>query len=147
MIRSMSSALALSLVIAHASRDAHAQWVTPAVDAPGVEQHIFQSAAADTAVSYHIFLPPEYDESDCRRFPVLYWLHGANAGVQGIVPLSGFFRTAMADGLIPPMLVVFPNGLAYSMWSDSVHGSVPMESIVIGELLPEIDGRFRKVPG
>ena len=44
---------------------------------------------------------------------------------------------------MPPVLVVFPNGLASSMWCDSKDGAVPMETIVIQELLPHIDTTFR----
>jgi S-formylglutathione hydrolase FrmB len=43
------------------------------------------------------------------------------------------------------MLVIFPNGLASSMWCDSKDGAVPMETIVIKELLPLIDATFRTI--
>ena len=140
-----SMAIVNSLFIAACAPSlAIAQWVTPAVDAPGVEQHTFESAAAGTTVSYHIYIPLEYATSSCR-LPVLYWLHGLGGGVNGIAPLRDLFDNAIAMGQIPPMLVVFPNGLSFSMWSDSVNGNVPMESVVIDELIPEVDSRFRTV--
>lgn len=41
------------------------------------------------------------------------------------------------------MLIVFANGLASSMWCNSKNGAVPMETIVITELIPHIDATFR----
>jgi enterochelin esterase-like enzyme len=73
----------------------------------------------------------------------LYWLHGSGGGLAGIAPLSAMFDRAIREGKIPPMLVVFPNGLASSMWCNSKDGAVPMETIVITELLPHIDATFR----
>ena len=43
------------------------------------------------------------------------------------------------------MLVVFPNGLVNSLWVDSKDGRVPMETLVIKELLPHIDATFRTI--
>jgi esterase/lipase superfamily enzyme len=57
--------------------------------------------------------------------------------------VSAWFDAAIREGKIPPMLVVFPNGLASSMWCDSKDAAVPMETIVIKELLPHIDATFR----
>lgn len=127
-----------------ASADAPA-WVTRAVTAPRVQFRTFDSPAAKTKVSYHLYTPSIYDEEPARRFPVLYWLHGTGGGLAGIAPLSVFFDRAIREGKIPPMLIVFPNGLAASMWCDSRDGSVPMETIVVQELLPHIDATFRTV--
>lgn len=118
-------------------------WVTRAVEVPRVERRTFESAAAKTTVSYHIFKPETYDTDKERRFPVLYWLHGTGGGLAGIAPLSAFFERAMRDGKIPPMLIVFPNGLAKSMWCDSKDGAVPMETVMVKELVPHIDAAFR----
>ncbi len=41
------------------------------------------------------------------------------------------------------MLVVFPNGMDTSMWCDSKDGRVPMETVVVKELVPHIDATFR----
>jgi poly(3-hydroxybutyrate) depolymerase len=120
-------------------------WVTPPVRAPRVEFRTFDSEAAKTAVSFHIFKPASYDTERERRFPVLYWLHGSGGGLAGIAPVSAWFDAAIREGKIPPMLVVFPNGLASSMWCDSKDGAVPMETIVIKELLPHIDATFRTI--
>ena len=117
--------------------------VTAPVRAPRVEFHTFESKAAKAKVSYHLYTPNAYETEKERRFPVLYWLHGSGGGLQGIAPVSAWFDAAIREGKIPPMLVVFPNGMASSMWCDSKDGTVPMETIVIKELLPHIDATFR----
>lgn len=125
--------------------DQPASWVTPAVSAPGVVYRTFQSAAARTAVSYHAYLPPQYDAEPARRFPVLYWLHGTGGGLGGIAPLAAHFDAAIRAGSIPPMLVVFANGMTSSMWADSKDGRTPMETVVARDLVAEVDARFRTV--
>jgi acetyl esterase/lipase len=120
-------------------------WITPAVEAPQVEFHTFQSKAAATGVSFHLFKPEAYETARDRRFPVLYWLHGTGGGLAGVAPLSAFFDCAMRDGKIPPMLIAFPNGLPASMWCDAKDGSVPVETIIVKELVPHIDANFRTI--
>ena len=120
-------------------------WVTPAVRANRVEHRTFESAAAKTKVSYHIYTPEIYDKDKERRFPVLYWLHGSGGGLAGIKPLTGFFDEAIRKEKLPPVLIVFPNGMASSMWCDSKDGKVPMEQVVIKELLPLVDRDFRTI--
>lgn len=117
-------------------------WVLDEVKAPQVRRGLFESQAAKTKVSYYVLTPPGYEASGERRFPVLYWLHGSG-GSRGLAEISGRFLAAMQQGKIPPMIVVFPNGLPMGMWCDWKDGSVRMETIVIKELLPHIDATFR----
>jgi enterochelin esterase-like enzyme len=124
---------------------ASAQWTTPPVTAPGVEYRLFQSTAAGTAVSFHVFLPPAYAAEPARRFPVLYWLHGSGNPTAPIAQLTSVYGSAMAQGRIPPMIVVFPNGMNSSMWCDSKDGHVPMETVVLDDLIPHVDATFRTI--
>jgi enterochelin esterase-like enzyme len=126
---------------------AFAQWVTAPVTAPGVQYQTFQSAAAGQTVSFHVWLPPEYTSQPARVFPLLIWLHGSGDGTSGIPWLSAYFSTAMAQGVIPPMIILFPNGMPYSMWCDSRDGRVPMERVVIDDLLPFVDANYRTIGG
>ena len=121
------------------------RWTTPAIKAERVQYQTFDSAAVQSRVSYHVYLPEAYEKEKDRRLPVLYWLHGTGGGLAGIKPLSEFFDEAIRNEKIPPMLVVFPNGLASSMWCDSKDGRVPMETVLISELIPHIDTTFRTV--
>jgi enterochelin esterase-like enzyme len=144
--RKLLTALLFSLLASpalHPQETRELALVTRQVNAPRVQFQILESAAAKTKVSYHIYTPEVYDTDNERRFPVMYWLHGSGGGLQGIAPVAAWFDAAVHEGKIPPMLVVFPNGLASSMWCDSKDGSVPMETIVTRELLPHIDATFR----
>jgi len=67
------------------------EWVTAAANTTRAEYRIFRSNAAGRPVSYHVYLPPAYAAEPARRFPALYWLHGAGAGVSGVAPLCQFF--------------------------------------------------------
>ena len=137
--------MALALAVLTSVRVASAQWTTAPVVAPGLEYRTFASAAAQATVSFHIYLPPAYANQPTRRFPVLYWLHGSGGPTQGILQATSLFSSAMAQGKIPPMLIVFPNGMNYSMWCDSKDGEVPMESVVLDNLIPHIDATFRTI--
>lgn len=120
-------------------------WVTPAVEAPRVTQRTFESRAAGTTVSWFVYVPAVYDSTPDRRFPVLYWLHGTGGGLHGVAPVAARFDAAIRAGLVPPMLVVFPNGLQTSMWVDSKDGRVPMETLVVRELVPLVDATYRTI--
>lgn len=121
-------------------------WVTPAAQTPGVEQSTFKSRTLDGApVSYHVVLPQTYAAMPDHRFPVIYWLHGLGGGRQGVPRLSAWFDAAMRRGDMPPALIVFPNGLVDSMWSNSKDGTVPMETVIIEELIPHIDAAYRTI--
>jgi enterochelin esterase-like enzyme len=120
-------------------------WTTPRVTAPRVQYHTFTSAAAQRTVSYHVYTPAQYDSGTARRFPVLYWLHGSGGGLGGIARLAAYFDAAIRAGRIPPMLIVFPNGLASSMWVDSKDGRIPMERVVVRDLVPHVDTSYRTI--
>ena len=128
---------------ANTGRSASTDWRLTPVTAPRVQHHTFKSETAKAEVSFHLYTPENYDTDQKKRFPVLYWLHGTGGGRGGIAPMSAWFDAAIRAGKIPPMLVVFPNGLATSMWCDSKDGRVPMESVLVKELVPHIDATFR----
>ncbi len=121
-------------------------WVTPEVRAPRIQYGIFKSKAAGANVSYHVYKPLAYDRETRQHFPVLYWLHGTDGGVAGVRPLAKHFHIAIRDGHIPPMMVVFVNGLPRRLWSDSKDGTTPVETVFINELIPHIDHTFRTIP-
>ncbi len=105
----------------------------------------FESAAADGEVSYYIYLPPGYDTSE-RRYPVVYWLHGAYGRPYSATPVVKRLDAAIRDGAALEMIVVScldPAGL--SMWTNSKDGRLPMETLIIEELIPHIDANYRSI--
>ncbi|GAA4857549.1 alpha/beta hydrolase [Luteimonas vadosa] len=114
--------------------------------APHVEQRAFRSEAMGRDIPFHLYLPEAYKSDPARRFPVVYWLHGSGGFPPGVIRmLAGRFDAAIAEGRIPPLLVVFPDGLGESMWVDSKDGRLPMERIFVRELVPHVDATLRTV--
>lgn len=120
-------------------------WSLPPVLTPRLQPKTFESTAAKATVSYHVYTPTAYDLGDGRRFPVLYWLHGTGGGIAHLRTLAAHFDTAISAGKIPPMLIIFPNGLAEGMWCDSKDGRTPIETMLVRELVPHVDATFRTI--
>ncbi len=121
------------------------EWVTRAVEAPRVSFRTFQSAAAGTTVSYHLYTPAAYEREPGRRFPVVYWLHGSGGGLAGIPALARLFDQAIEAGGAPPCLVVLVNGLPMGMYVDWSNGAAPVETVIVEELVPHIDATLRTI--
>lgn len=118
---------------------ARSGWTTPAMRAPRVTHHRFDSDAAGAEVSYHLYTPAIHDREPDRRLPVVYWLHGSGGGLPGIGPLARSFDAAIESGALPPCFVVFVNGLPQGMYVDWKDVPVPVESMIIKDLVPHID--------
>ncbi len=105
----------------------------------------FESGAVGGKVSYYIYLPPGYEAGD-KRYPVIYWFHGAYGRPYSASPVVKRLDAAIRAGEAPEMIVVScidPTGL--SMWTESKDGRLPMETLLIKELIPHIDRSYRTV--
>lgn len=127
-------------------RSAELPWVTRQVEPPRVSFHTFRSRAAKSDVSYHVYKPAAYEEPGGEPFPVLYWLHGTEGGVNHIRPVSQMFHAAIRDQGVPPLIVVFVNGLSKRLWTNSKDGRAPIETVFIEELIPHVDKTMRTIP-
>ena len=122
----------------------NAEWLDPDHGAPnGTQYKTFTSKVLGREVSYLVYLPPGY-EQETKPYPVIYWLHGMGANQRGgatmFVPQVG---AAVKEGLLAPCIVVLVNGMVKSFYCDSTDGRVPMESVIIGDLIPHIDQTYR----
>ncbi|WP_197138096.1 alpha/beta fold hydrolase [Crateriforma conspicua] len=126
-------------------RDRDPAWKMTPVEAPNLHYRTFQSATVGEEVSYVIYLPPSYDEQTDKRFPVVYWLHGIGGSQQGLPTMSQRMTDAIGAGKLPPMIVVYVNGMVRSSWVDSKDGRVPVETVAIEELIPHIDANYRTI--
>ena len=120
------------------------EWLDSNHDAPnGTKYETFASKVLGQDVSCLVWLPPGYAE-ESKRFPVIYWLHGMGANQRGgatmFVPQV---EAAMREGKMPPCIVVLVNGMVKSFYCDSVDGKVPMESVIIKDLIPHVDATYR----
>ena len=110
------------------------------VAGPGIELTIATPAfSAPTRVQ--VFLPAGYDADTSRRWPVTYYLHGAQGDEKRFEPWYGDLIHAF------PSIVVAPDGGPggfYSDWYNAGAGGPPeYETYDIDQLIGLIDRRFR----
>lgn len=142
----MTKALLLATLLGTSTLPAQQKpvWVLPEAEAPRLQRVLFDSKAAAEPVSCYVFTPESYDAAQEQRFPVLYWLHGSGGSSPGAAAqMAQRYGEAMRAGKIPPLIMVFPNGLPMGMWCDWKDGSVKLETMFIKELIPHIDSSFR----
>lgn len=141
------SATLFALLVAPVAADAQVApeaWSNPPTAAVAhVTHRTFRSPSVGEDVGYNVYLPPGYEQST-RRYPVLYYLHGAGGNESGgprtLVPKLLEAHTA---GTLPPFLVVFPNGGQSTWYADSHDGKLPIETMIVRELIPHIDATHR----
>lgn len=126
----------------HAQEDERrdVSWVnTKLPDSPGLTHHVLSSQAMEHDVGYVVWTPPGYDEDSGKRYPVIYFLHGMGGNESAD---SGGFSSRVAgaikDGVVPPVICVFPNG-GRSGYRNEV------ERMIIDELIPTIDHNYRTI--
>jgi S-formylglutathione hydrolase FrmB len=118
------------------------------LSAARVLEPVFRSASLGTDETYTVFLPPGYDSSPERRYPVLYMLHGLG-GDRYEWSGYGLFATADAlirSGAIQPMIIVTPDGQR-SYWVDHANGGPRWGTFVARDLVQEVDRAYRTMQG
>ena len=122
------------------------RWVNPPENPPhGVSHHVFHSQCMNTDIGFNIYLPDQYDESGPERYPVIYFLHGSAGNESRSIQLAKVLHDAIAEGEVPPMLMVFANGGRNSGYIDTIDGTVRPESMIMDELIPYVDASFRTI--
>jgi acetyl esterase/lipase len=97
------------------------------------------SRGPNTEASYRVYLPPDYETSKTRRYPVIYYLHGANEHSRaGIVEMYvPRLDAAVRSGIMPPVIVIVVQGM--SGYRD------PMETMIVKDLIPHVDATYRTI--
>lgn len=108
-----------------------------------VQHGQFYSAALRGHVGYNIALPPEYNAKTGQRFPVIYYLHGYKGHESSFLEYVDYWRQAVSR--FGPVILVFANGGETTFFTDAPDGSAPGETVVVKELIPHIDQKFRTV--
>lgn len=108
-----------------------------------IETQTVKSAILKRSVKYTIYLPADYETSQ-RTYPVVYLLHGYtddNTGWLQFGEVDRYADKAIADGIIPPMIIVMPN--ADSSWYiNSYDGKERYEDFFVKEFIPAIDKSY-----
>jgi enterochelin esterase family protein len=105
-----------------------------------------------------VYTPPAYDADASRRFPVLYLQHGAGEDERGWSTqgrMNFVLDNLIAQGKANPMIVVMDKGYATrpgeaattraSGGPTTRAASRAFEDVLVGELVPFIDGQFRTI--
>ncbi len=109
-----------------------------------VEKLSIKSSILNKSVAYSVYLPPDYNTSE-RWYPVVYLLHGYsddNTGWVQFGEINRYADKAIADGTIPPMIIVMPNGDS-SFYINSYDGKEKYEDFFIKEFMPVVEKNFR----
>jgi enterochelin esterase-like enzyme len=109
-----------------------------------IEQNTLASKILNKDVKYTIYLPPDYTSSD-RTYPVVYLLHGYtddNTGWLQFGEINRYADKAIAEGIIPPMIIAMPNGDS-SFFINSYDGKEKYEDFFIKEFMPSIEKTYR----
>ncbi|MEX2138045.1 MAG: alpha/beta hydrolase-fold protein [Pirellulales bacterium] len=121
------------------------EWVREKIEAKNSRYEKFRSKTIGQEVSYFIYVPADYERKPEARYPVMYWLHGMSGGQTGIPRLVERYNAVIESGKMPPMLVVFVNGVRNSFYCDSADGKMPVETVIIKDLIPHIDSNYRTI--
>jgi len=107
----------------------------------------FQSIRLGTEYRYLVYLPPSYEREPDRRYPVVFWLHGANGHPPAALPMMLRLELEIARGNAPEMIVASADGLGNTWWCDTKDGSRPAETVLVKEMLPRVESHLRTVGG
>ena len=145
----LSFVLALTLATAAVAQEG--RLVREKVHATSLEKTV-TAESADRTVS--IYLPPSYDASPAKRYPVVYLLHGiTDTDEAWIKPwkaepwhsLPDVMNRGIADKRFGEMIVVMPN--EKTNWGGSFYTNSAVtgnwEDFTVRELVAYVDGKYR----
>ncbi|TFG90306.1 MAG: esterase [Candidatus Atribacteria bacterium] len=115
-----------------------------------VVQILFPSPSTNTSRRAIVYTPPDYENDNRTRYPVLYLQHGwgedetawSNQGHANLI-----MDNLIADGTIKPFIIV----MTYGMTNDVRMGGMrnfdikPFQTVLIDELIPYVDAHFRTI--
>lgn len=110
-------------------------YINPPIETPqNITHKTFYSHILSHEIGYNIYLPSDYGESE-ERFPVAYHIHGWQGNESSdIWSIEKVCRNRQA-------ITVFMN--AISLENEYFDALLQIESVLINELLPQIDGQYR----
>jgi S-formylglutathione hydrolase FrmB len=98
------------------------------------------SNVLNRTISYNVYLPPSYSESESKYYPVMYLLHGYGGsntdwtswGMQSIVDNAGGKE----------MIIIMPNGFN-SFYVDGYQSGIDYDTYMHEELIPHVESKYR----
>src|SRR5687767_7242777 len=110
-----------------------------------VEYKPFQSKLLGKEIRYGLYLPPSYNSSPAKKYPVLYFLHGLNENEQrwssrGQTDIM--LDRMISEKKIGEFIVVVPFG-AISFYTNTRDGSEKWEDMIVTEFIPAMESTYR----
>jgi enterochelin esterase-like enzyme len=108
-----------------------------------VLEKAFSSSVAQDRVPYRIYLPPCYAQID-RRYPYAILLHGVGSDETEWTDTLGvnhILDSDIANGLLPPMILVMPKGGMLEYNNVFVDGA-SFDSFIVHDLIPEVETNY-----
>lgn len=111
-----------------------------------VQYKTYQSALMSRELRYALYLPPSYDGSGTRKYPVLYFLHGLNENemrwsTRGEADL--ILDKMIAAKSIGEFIVAIPMSSTTSFYTNARNGMAAWEDAVVKEFIPMIESGYR----
>ena len=106
----------------------------------------FYSNSLSMNRNVQVYLPEEYNPQDSKRYPVVYFLHGAWGNYTSNPELIGILDNLIGDSTISPVIVVKPDG-SYGPWAGSMYTNSELygnfEDYIVYDLVEFIDTTYK----
>ncbi|SHJ90325.1 Enterochelin esterase [Roseomonas rosea] len=120
------------------------------------EQRFAPSGVLGKEVRYSVYLPPDYDSAK-RAYPIIYMLHGGEAGTDTdwfrFGRLNVLLDRLIGEGRIPAAIVVSPNGQRdeanrnNTYYMNDADGAFRWEDMFFEDFMPFIERTYRVISG
>lgn len=108
----------------------------------------FYSNSLNMIQNMQVYLPEEYNPQDAKRYPVVYFLHGALATHTSNPELIGILDNLIEDLTISPVIVVKPDG-SVGPWGGSMYTNSELygsfEDYIVYDLVEFIDTTYKTI--
>lgn len=118
-----------------------------------VSENIYFSKLTNSFRRCFVYTPEDYNENTKMRYPVLYLQHGSfedETGWSAQGKANLILDNLIASKKAVPMIIVMDNGYAYKAQESNSSDKNPKESVfedvLITEVIPMIDAKFRTIP-
>ncbi|MDB4680955.1 esterase family protein [bacterium] len=105
----------------------------------------FTGKLSGKKITFDIYLPENYRKKGFG-YPVIYSLHGRGGFYKNGGAFHPPIRNAIADGVLPPVIAVYPDGTKNSWYADSKDRTILIETHIIREIIPWIDTNYNTKP-
>lgn len=113
-----------------------------------VSENIYFSKLTNSFRRCYVYTPANYNENTKTRFPVLYLQHGSfedETGWSSQGKANLILDNLIASKKATPMIIVMDNGYAYKPQDNNPRQESVFEEVVINEIIPMIDSKFRTI--